>query len=181
MIYACDSMSMLNYSLASKSRNPLRKIYNSEVARRYFRYERAYYPSYDAVIFVGDRDAAYVGLPPPASVSVIGNGVDTESFRPAPQGSVPSDPPRVLFHGSFHYVANLAAIRYLADQVGLDLERELGPKGFELRLIGGNPGPNLRAKLGRKPWAKLVGYVDDLGTEFSTGPSTRRPFPWGGV
>ena len=177
ILFPCDSMSMVNRNIAQSTRNIVRKVYNSELARRYHRYENANYPCYDAVVFVGPRDAAYVGLPATVPVSVITNGVDTDELRP--NAEKPAGPPRIVFHGQLGYVANQQCVRFLGDEVGPKLARELGPEGFSIRIIGGQ-GESLEQYVRSKPWMTMTGYVDDLSKELAAGTVYAAPLAMGG-
>lgn len=177
VLFACDSMSLVNRSIARHSANPLSYVYHQEVARRYQRFERRFFPCYDEIVFVGQRDAAAAGLPSSAGVSIICNGVDHEEFRPA---DVPeAAPPRIVFHGNLDYFANRQCVEYLARRLGPRLVREFGPDGFEIRVFGGSRHPEQMEKWCRS-WLKYAGYVPDLARELAAGTLYVAPLTMGG-
>ena len=178
LLFACDSMSLLNRSIARHSTNPLRWAYNWEVARRYQRFERRFFPSYDEIVFVGARDASAAGLPAEAPVSIICNGVDTEEFRPA-QDSPEPVLPRIAFHGSLDYIANRQCVEYCARRLGPSLLREFGVDGFEIRIFGGSRHPDWTQKW-RRPWLTFAGYVPDLVRELAAATLYVAPLTMGG-
>ena len=180
VLHACDSYSMVKRSRAENTRDPVRRLLRLMFARRYARYEREFFPHYDEVIFISQRDADYVALPPEAPVSVIRNGVDTETLRPSEPDAVKALPPRVIYHGWFDYLPNAVAVRFLADKIGPRLERELGRSGFEIRVCGQMRDHKLREHLARRPWMKVMGYVDDLQAELAAAAVYAAPISIGG-
>jgi glycosyltransferase involved in cell wall biosynthesis len=180
ILYACDSMSMLNGSIAAGTNSPLRKFYNRLVARRYAYFEKTFLPCFDEVIFISQRDADIIGLPSSLSVSIICNGVDVETFRPLPRQAKKPLPPRILFHGHLGYIPNQEAAHFLTVVVGRRLERQLGRQGFEIRIIGRGAGDQLKSLLQNYPWTKLTGYVKNLPRELATGAIYVAPISMGG-
>jgi glycosyltransferase involved in cell wall biosynthesis len=179
VLFACDSLSLLNQSLAAGASNPLRRLYHREVARRYRRYERSIYPRYDDVVFVAERDAEHAL--PGGKARVICNGTDTAAFRAAAEQARTADPPRILFHGNLGYRANASAARFLVDVVGPDLERRLGAGRFAIRILGGAAREDLRAHfVGLPAWFSAPGYVDDLPAELAAGAVYASPLTMGG-
>lgn len=74
--------------------------------------------------------------------------------------------PRILMIGHLKGIATLSGLHLFADEVLPALERELGPDGFEVRIVGRFEPP---AELGRKlrrPSVALLGYVEDVDREF---------------
>jgi glycosyltransferase involved in cell wall biosynthesis len=179
VLFACDCLSMLHRNIAASSSSPLRSAYHREVARRYARYEQAFYPQYGDVVFVGSRDVTAASLPPQLPVHVIPNGVDSDQLRPL-AGARPQPPPRVVFHGHLGYVANETAVRFLAEVVGPQLATRLGQDGFEIRILGGAAGRSLQQAVSGKPWLTLAGYVPDLAAELSQATVYAAPLAMGG-
>jgi glycosyltransferase involved in cell wall biosynthesis len=178
ILFACDSLSLLNRSIAESSRNPLRRVYNREVGRRYARYEQTYYPRFDEVVFVAERDAEHAL--PVGGARVICNGTDTAAFGAAAEHVRRAVPPRILFHGNLGYLANGDAARTLVQVIGPELERRLGPGGFAIRIIGGSASAELQAFFKGWPWVSAPGYVDDLPAELAAGTVYASPLTMGG-
>ena len=179
-LYACDCMSMVWRSIAAHSRNPIQKAYGRVFAGRYVKYERTVLPRYDELVFIAQRDIDHAHLPEGTSVSAIANGVDTEEFAPGRYAGHPPHPPRILHHGVFFTPANDHCARFILDEMGVQLEAELGPEGFEVRICGRDAKPGLLSRACSRPWAKWLGYVDDLPAELAAGSVYVAPLAMGG-
>ena len=180
MLYACDCLSMVWRSIAAHSRNPVQKAYGHVFAGRYVTYERTVLPQYDELIFIARRDADHARLPECVSVSAIANGVDTEEFAPGRYDGPMPHPPRILHHGVFFTPANDHCARFILDELGVQLEAELGPGEFEVRICGRDLKPALVSRARSRPWAKWLGYVDDLPAELAAGSVYVAPLAMGG-
>ncbi len=77
------------------------------------------------------------------NVAVAPNGVDLEAVRPTPQ---PEDG-YVLFHGDLAYGPNVAAARWIADEIAPALRRRA--PGCRIVAAGRDASPELRAALSR--------------------------------
>lgn len=162
MLYACDSMALLNTSIARNAQSIFRKIYNAIVAGRYEAFERYFYPRYDQVVFISKRDAEHVDIGGNVSVSVIANGVDTDQFYPRCTSTNVREHCTVIFHGNLGYIANDDCVRFLSLSVGPVMLAALGREGFMLRVVGGNASTELRALRHRRNWLRIDGYCEDL-------------------
>jgi len=180
MLHACDCMNMVWRSVATHSRNPVQKAYGRVFAGRYVKYERTVLPRYEEVIFIAQRDVDHAHLPEGASVSAIANGVDTEEFAPGRYRGQTPHPPRILHHGVFFTPANDHCARFILDELGVQLETELGLGEFEVRICGRDLRPALLSRVRSRPWAKWLGYVDDLPAELAAGSLYVAPLAMGG-
>ena len=116
------------------------------------------YRPFARAVFVTDEDArAARELDPSLRTAVIGNGIDTERFRPDP--GVAPVPGRILFTGALHAPANEAAALLLADAILPAVRRRL--PGAQLCLAGRAPGPRVRTLAGR-PGIEVAADVPDL-------------------
>ncbi len=71
-----------------------------------------------------------------------------------------SERPRVLLIGHLSGIATLSGLRLFVRRILPRLERELGPTGFEVRIVGGYEAPaDLREELAR-PSVVFCGHVD---------------------
>jgi glycosyltransferase involved in cell wall biosynthesis len=85
---------------------------------------------------------------------------------PGPVEHVEREPPAILLVGHLKGVVTLEGLELFAGAILPELERELGPGGFEVRIAGGyEPPPELARPLER-PSVRLLGHVDDAGAEF---------------
>lgn len=178
ILFACDAMQLVNHSLAEKCRQPWRRAYHRQAARRYARWTAREYARYDHVVFIGERDREWCPLPG-TPTSVIPMGVDAEAFAPRPGRREPPRPV-LFFHGSFNYEANADAVNWLLDELGPALVRRYGENGFELRLCGKNASAAQTAKIAARPWANFRGYVDDLAGELNAATCYVAPIAMGG-
>ena len=178
VLFACDSLNHLHESIARQSKNCFRKLYHKMIARRYFGYQCREYRNFKRVIFVSDRDRQACNLDLSINTAVIPNGVDTNELRPNSRPTT-SVIPRVLFHGDYRYSANTEAALRLINVIGPELVQNLGPNGFELRIIGGHANDKLISSVANKPWAKIVGYVENLQSELAVGTVYAAPITIG--
>jgi len=178
MLYACDCHSLAASNLAEHSRNPVRKLYYREAARRYHNVEQSVYPRFAETVFISQRDADHARVPLPAGVSAIANGVDVDDLFPV-EHSVAAIRPVIVFHGHLAFRPNAECVRFLALHVGPRLEQQLGSDGFTLRIVGGGVDPDLAALAGIKPWLEFTGYVENLRTTLGTGTIYASPLIMG--
>jgi glycosyltransferase involved in cell wall biosynthesis len=75
-------------------------------------------------------------------------------------------PGRVLFVGALDRARNQQAARWLAQAVWPRVRTAPAAQGAELRLVGANPPPAIRA-LGRQPGVTVTGWVPDLPAEYA--------------
>lgn len=122
------------------------------------RFEASRYPRFDAVTVVtpADRDALRQ-VHPTMDVTVIPNGVDPRFV--APVGAPARDPDLLVFTGVMDYAPNVAAARFLADQL-LPRVRAVRPSA-RLALVGRNPSAEVRA-LGNRDGVEVTGEVPDV-------------------
>ncbi len=180
-LYTCDCLSMVWRSVAAHSRNPIQKAYGRVFARRYAKYERTVLPHYEELVFIAQRDIDHVHLPAGGgAVSAVANGVDTEAFAPGRYDGPAPRPPRILHHGVFFTPANDHCARFILGKLGVQLETEFGPEGFEIRFCGRDARPALLSRMRSRPWARWLGYVDDLPAELAAGSVYVAPLAMGG-
>ncbi len=180
VLYACDSMQMLNRSIAERASGRFRRWYHRQAASRHEKLTRTAYSRYDHIVFISSRDMEYGVLPEGAKASVIPMGVDPGVFTPSPGLSGSQGKPVLVYHGYLGYVANADAVRWLLLNLGPELVRLLGEDGFELRIIGKAAPAALIDLVSGKPWAKLLGYVDDLTSLLNTSTCYVAPIGMGG-
>jgi len=121
------------------------------------RFVRIEYGRFARVVTVSDEDAAALRTAAPdLLVTVIPNGVDLEFFAPA---DAPRDPDLLVFSGVMDYGPNVAAARFLAEDV-LPLVRSARPS-VRLAIVGRDPASSVVA-LARHRWVDVVGTVPDM-------------------
>lgn len=149
-------------ALAARARWPLTWIYGRE-ARRLGSFEARAARAARATVVINDRERqALSRLAPGAPVSVVGNGVDVEYFRP------PADAPAragVVFTAVFDYAPNVEGAAWLVERVW-PMVRAAVPDA-SLLLVGARPSARVQA-LGRPATGvRVVGQVPDM-----------RPYLW---
>jgi glycosyltransferase involved in cell wall biosynthesis len=85
---------------------------------------------------------------------------------PGPVERAEQEPPAILLVGHLKGVVTLEGLKLFATRILPELERELGPGGFEVRVAGGYDPPPELAPLLDRPSVRLLGHVDDAGAEF---------------
>ncbi|MBT40012.1 MAG: glycosyltransferase family 4 protein [Myxococcota bacterium] len=180
VLYAGDSSSMVLRSFAESASSPVKRWLYADYARRHARFERDYFPRFDQVIFIAQRDASNADLPEGTPIAIVPNGVDCEVFRPGSAEAEHARPFRIAFHGVLDTAPNRDCVRVLDEVVGPRLVELLGPEGFELRILGGHgDDPVFRSVAGR-PWATLAGFVDDIAEELRGADAYAAPLRIGG-
>ena len=179
VLYACDSMQMVNQSISERATRWYRRWYHQQAAARHERLTQRAYVRYGHVIFISQRDLEYGSLPEGTQASVIPNGVDADVF--APRARQPGfGKPVFMYHGYLGYVANSDAVKWLLLHLGPELVRRLGEDGFELRIIGKSLPMEIAGLAAGKPWAKLPGYVEDLTGQLNEATCYVAPIDMGG-
>jgi glycosyltransferase involved in cell wall biosynthesis len=138
-----DVTFLLQRAIARHSRSEADSI----EAEKWYGYERKWFHKYDAVwtMCAEDRKAALDAGSSPSRTLVVGNGVDTDRFRPR-EGSAQS--PELLFAGAFRHHPNVLAFETLV--------REIMP-----RVWIEFPSARLRVVAGCEPQRYWRGRLDD--------------------
>ncbi len=110
----------------------------------------------DAVFVVSEAEAELLAEAGGQALAV-GNGVDTEYFRPVKRDI--AGPPMLVFTGTMDYRPNVEAVTWFARQVWPGLKREV-PE-LELTIVGRDPAPAVR-RLAREPAIRVTGTVPDV-------------------
>jgi sugar transferase (PEP-CTERM/EpsH1 system associated) len=149
-----DSLKWARY--AETERVPLRWVYALE-ARRMLAFERRVAHAYDHGTVCTDIEKRdFERLIPGAPVSLVGNGVDLDTFRSERRAKTPGT---LVFTGVMDYRPNVDGVRWFADAI-LPLVRA---RVAEARFVicGAKPVPEVQA-LGRRPGITVTGRVPDV-------------------
>jgi glycosyltransferase involved in cell wall biosynthesis len=148
----------LNYSARrDAARAPLNAVL-AEETRRVVRFERTAYRTHHAVVVVTAEDAAALRrLDPALPVVVVPNGVDTDHFRPDP--STARELGLVVMTGAMHWAPNVAAARFLVDEVLPRLRRQR-PRAH-VAIVGRRPS-GVVLKLGTRENVTVTGEVPEI-------------------
>lgn len=133
-----------------------RRAYLRHQARLMAGEERRCCPRFSLNTAVSEPDqAAFQRMVPGARFTVVPNGVDTGSFRPAPALAKPGT---VVFVGGYNWFPNRDALAHFCDDV-LPRLREGGCRP-RVRWVGQAP-EEVRAEFRDRHGVELTGYVDD--------------------
>lgn len=140
------------------SAGPLKAWLYRREAEAVRRLERRALEACDAVVLVSRAEAAGLDVHgATADVLAIGNGVDTEYFRPA--GSEPAGPPTLVFTGTMDYRPNVEGVCWFADKVWPSLRQIREDLRFV--IVGRSPAPAIQ-RLARRPGVEVTGSVPDV-------------------
>jgi sugar transferase (PEP-CTERM/EpsH1 system associated) len=135
----------LLYRTFKTERSPVRKFYNWIEYRKFRHEEQRSWKRSDGCILTSDREAAILRQVAPHTLTlVVPNGVDIESFQPAP---VLRDPNSVVFVGVMHYRPNVDAAIFFVREILPHILRERPNLTFT--IVGGGPPEELRRLAGK--------------------------------
>ena len=152
--------------LGARSRVPLRWIYQREAAALSAFEARATRQARTTFVVNEREGAALRRLAPDASVQVLPNGIDVESFaQPAHPSSVsPIAPgsdnttPTVVFCGVMNYEPNVEGVLWFVRQVWPKIRQARPDARFQ--IVGADPVPRIRALADADPTISVTGRVD---------------------
>ena len=141
-------------SYAQAARGPKRWLYTRE-ARGVRALERRAVECCDAVLLVSEAEKRALGISREKVMSV-GNGVDTEYFRPLER---PPGPPSLVFTGTMDYRPNVDGVCWFVREVWPELRRRVPELTFT--IVGRDPAPEVR-RLAEQPGVTVTGAVPDV-------------------
>jgi sugar transferase (PEP-CTERM/EpsH1 system associated) len=147
-------------SFAAATLGPKRWLYRRE-ASTVRRLEHRAVEACDAVILISDAEVRVLGASS-GNVLAVGNGVDTEYFKPL-QGPV-DGPPSLVFTGQMDYRPNVDGVCWFVRQVWPMLKRREPRLTFT--IVGRNPTPAVQ-RLEEAPDVRVTGEVPDVRPYFA--------------
>jgi len=108
------------------------------------------------VLLVSEAEKQALGIGGP-KVLAVGNGVDTDYFRPA-EGDGPAAP-GLVFTGTMNYRPNIDGVCWFVREVWPSLKREV--PGLLLTVVGRDPAAAVR-RLAEVPGVRVTGTVEDV-------------------
>ncbi|HEU4726012.1 MAG TPA: TIGR03087 family PEP-CTERM/XrtA system glycosyltransferase [Candidatus Eisenbacteria bacterium] len=142
-------------------------------ADRLGRYEGRLAATFDASLFVAEPEAAIVrGRAPGREMTVLPNGVDLDTFRPAPE-SERAPEPNIVFTGVMGYYPNVDAVAYFARDVMPHVRAAVPAARF--LIVGRDPVPAVR-KLEELPGVVVTGTVPDVRPYLADAALAVAPF-----
>jgi len=162
-------------SLATAS-HPIHRLRDRLFWRQLLAFERKWLRRFAVCVAVSARDAELLHMMSPSTqIVVVPNGVDSQSFLPAPlrgppqkaavrsAGAFPAPDRRVpctlLFFGTLSYGPNVGGLVWFCERV-LPLVRKAWPDA-QLEIVGADPVPAVMA-LRDLPGVHLTGFVPDV-------------------
>ena len=142
---------------AQHASNPLAKSFFALQARKMRRFEIDALRYADAVTAVSEPDADTIRKWGVASVHIVPNGVDIESYESVSEVEQKDD---LLSISSLDWFPNADALEYFATQI-MPLVRKQHPSAV-LRIVGRRPPDSLRNKLTILDGIDFVGEVPDV-------------------
>jgi sugar transferase (PEP-CTERM/EpsH1 system associated) len=153
---------------AQAARWPKSWLYARE-ARGVRRLERQALRGCDAVLLVSEAEAETLG-DRGGNVWAVGNGVDTDYFRPAERDR--AAPPSLVFTGSMDYRPNVEAVTWFAREVWPPLKRDV--PDLEFTIVGRDPVPAVR-RLQGEPDIRVTGTVSDVRPHLAAATAVVAP------
>lgn len=152
-----DSDKWRQYS--NSSTYPMKWIYRRE-SRLLKKYEHRIYEFFDICFFISSAEvdlfcSQYHCSEKPLA---IGNGIDTESFRPAAQPPG-NDTPVFIFTGVMDYKPNVDAVLWFTENVWPGILENY--PGSRFIVAGMNPVPDIQS-LSELNGIEITGFVDDI-------------------
>jgi sugar transferase (PEP-CTERM/EpsH1 system associated) len=148
-----DSLKWRQY--AERSRVPLKWIYAIE-ERRLLAYERHVARTFShALVHTEIERRDFERLLPGVPVSLVGNGVDLDYFRPAGEAKLPAS---IVFTGVMDYRPNVDAVVWFCNEILPIVQREIPEANFT--ICGSRPVPAVRS-LAKQKGVIVTGWVPD--------------------
>jgi sugar transferase (PEP-CTERM/EpsH1 system associated) len=134
-------------------------IYRME-GNRLARFEEAIAREWDHSLFVSRREAdLFRPRVPGRPVSWLPMGVDSEYFRPPPDGPPRPEAPTIVFTGTMDYFPNADGVRYFSDSILPSVRRRV--PGVRFLIVGRNPTLEVR-QLAAREGITVTGTVPDV-------------------
>jgi sugar transferase (PEP-CTERM/EpsH1 system associated) len=163
---------------AENARNPFSRLLLTQQWQRMLRFERDALARFDLVLAVSEADGrTFERLYPGAlrqPVHVVQTGVETDYFRPSPEGAVRT---HMVFTGSMDWLPNEDGMTYFCREI-LPRIRQSEPDAT-LSIVGRAPTPAVR-KLAEIPGVEVTGRVDDVRPHIARGAVYVVPLRIGG-
>jgi glycosyltransferase involved in cell wall biosynthesis len=142
---------------AEKERNPLKRAYLRQQARKLRRVEQEVCHQFDVNLTVSELDTQTLQVSnPQAHCHVVENGTDTEYFHPS---DAEPEPNTLVFAGSLDWYPNVAGLQYFVREIWPTLKQKC--PGIRLFLAGRNPTPAVVRLAQSDPAIDLIANPED--------------------
>jgi glycosyltransferase involved in cell wall biosynthesis len=91
--------------------------------------------------------------------------------------AAPPGKPRFVMLGYLEGIATIAGLHLFADEILPELERLLGPNGFQIDVVGKGELPSRVASRVARPSVRLMGFVPDVRAALTTCQALLVPTP----
>jgi len=143
---------------ALEQRQPLLRWFLARQAAALARMEQRAVAAARVAMAVSERDQRYYADLGARAVYLAPNGVDCAAYAALPEARRSGDPV-ILFLGAMSWEPNVSAARFLATDVLPRVRLQI--PGARLRIVGRDPGPEVRA-LARLDGVEVTGTVPDV-------------------
>lgn len=169
-----DSVTLLFSRKTRMERHWLKRILLHAETRSIARWERGFGRAFAAVLTNSPVDEEFLRtLAPDTNTRTIGNGVDSDFFRPAARSGNLSE---LVFTGVLSYGPNEDAVLYFCESI-LPLIQRQNP-AVTISVVGKDPTSRVQALRGR-PGVEIVGSVPDVRPYLDRAGIFVCPLRWG--
>jgi sugar transferase (PEP-CTERM/EpsH1 system associated) len=170
-----DAISMYYERRKNHSRSPLQKLAFAWETHRLKRYEHKVLTEFPRVLCCSQEDALHLhNLHPKTQISILENGVDTETF--APRNSPQTPIKKLLFTGNMNFAPNVDAVEYFAQDIFPAIRAKFPEVVFE--IAGGKPLPQVQS-LAQIPGVVVSGFIPNLADAYATATLVVAPLRFG--
>jgi polysaccharide biosynthesis protein PslH len=151
-------------SYAKKAFSPLRAILNIDI-NKIRKWEKHYWEACDTLIVMSEDDKKYISkeIRESKKIEVVANGVDTKWFEEIKK--VDHKDPTLLSVGTFKWLPNVEAVKFLVKEVWPLVKKEL-PK-VKLLIVGNAPTESVYQYEKNDPSIKVIGRIPDIRNAFA--------------
>ncbi len=151
-------------SYAAKAPWLLRPILNIDIQKIKY-WETHYWQTCTKLVVMSNEDKSYIAksMSDPTKIAVVENGVDTEWFAEK-QRHEPLQP-TLLSVGTFKWLPNVEAVRFLVDQIWPAIKAEINQA--QLWIVGASPTDEIRNLANRDDHITVTGDIPDIRDAFA--------------
>jgi glycosyltransferase involved in cell wall biosynthesis len=159
-------------SYAKKAPLFLQSILNIDI-NKIRKWEKFYWKACDTLIVMSEDDKKYISneIGESKKIEVVANGVDTAWFEEIKKKVTTI--PTILSVGTFKWLPNVEAVKYLVTKVWPLVTKEL--PNAQLKIVGNEPTEDVYAYEKNDPTIKVIGRIPDIRDAFATSDILMAP------
>ena len=159
-------------SYAKKSPFFLQPILNIDIGK-IRKWENFYWKACDTLIVMSEEDKKYIGkeIGETKKIEVVANGVDTNWFDEIEKK--PTTVPTILSVGTFKWLPNVEAVKYLVTKVWPLIKKKL-PNAV-LKIVGNAPTEDVYQYEKQDSSIQVIGRIPDIRDAFATSDILMAP------